>query len=122
MKVAIVGAELEENLGIRYMATSLESKGHTVEIVPFNSECDIQDVVRKVIATSPQIVGLSMVFTGRGREFCNLAVALRDGGFRGHLTAGGPFASFNCEVLLRDFPAFNSISSWRRRDALLHPG
>jgi len=51
-----------------------------------------------------------MVFTGRGREFCNLAVALRDGGFRGHLTAGGPFASFNCEVLLRDFPAFDSIA------------
>ena len=50
MKVAIVGAELEENLGIRYMASSLESKGHTVEIVPFNSECDIQDVVRKVIS------------------------------------------------------------------------
>ncbi len=110
MKVAIVGAELEENLGMRYMASSLESKGHVVEIVPFNTECDIQNVVQKVNSLSPQIVGLSMVFTGRGREFCNLAGALRDGGFRGHLTAGGPFASFNCEALLRDFPAFDSIA------------
>jgi hypothetical protein len=47
MKIAIVGAELEENLGIRYMASSLGKKGHQVEIVPFNSECDIQDVVRR---------------------------------------------------------------------------
>ena len=91
-------------------------------IVPFNSECDIQDVVRKVISISPQIVGLSMVFTGRGREFCNLAVALRDGGFRGHLTAGGPFASFNCEALLRDFPAFDSIALGEGETLFCDPG
>jgi len=45
-----------------------------------------------------------MVFTGRGREFCHLAQALRRGGYQGHLIAGGPFASFNCERLLRDYP------------------
>ena len=122
MKVAIVGAELEENLGIRYMASSLESRGHVVEIVPFNSECDILDVVRKVILLTPTIVGLSMVFTGRGREFCNLAGALRDGGFRGHLTAGGPFASFNCEALLRDFSSFDSIALGEGETLFLHPG
>lgn len=110
MKIALVGAELEENLGMRYMASSLESKGHVVEIVPFNSECDIQDVVRKVVSLSPKIVGLSMVFTGRGREFCRLAEALRAGGYRGHLIAGGPFASFNCEALLSDFSSFDSIA------------
>jgi hypothetical protein len=36
MKVSLVGAELEENLGLRYMASSLESSGHRVEIIPFN--------------------------------------------------------------------------------------
>ncbi len=110
MKVALVGAELEENLGIRYMASSLEGIGHQVEIVPFNSEPEIPNVVREVNSLSPEIVGLSMVFTGRGREFCRLAGALRDGGFRGHLIAGGPFASFNAETLLRDFQAFDSIA------------
>lgn len=73
MKIAFAGAELEENLGMRYMASSLESKGHEVKIIPFNSECDTQDVVRKVISLSPKIVGLSMVLTGRGRGFCRLA-------------------------------------------------
>ena len=28
MKVSLGGAELEENLGLRYMASSLESSGH----------------------------------------------------------------------------------------------
>ena len=39
-KVALIGAELEENLGLRYMASSLESKGHRAEIIPFNSSQD----------------------------------------------------------------------------------
>jgi hypothetical protein len=28
MKVALVGAELEENLGLRYIASALEHRGH----------------------------------------------------------------------------------------------
>src|SRR5579864_9216180 len=109
MKVALVGAELEENLGLRYMASALESRGHEAEIVPFNTQCDISQVVQQVVNYRPDITGLSMVFTGRGREFCDLAGALREGGYDGHLIAGGHFASLNCQQLLKDFPAFDSV-------------
>jgi len=109
MKVSLVGAELEENLGLRYMASALESAGHQADIVPFASEYEIPDVVTRVLRDQPEITGLSMVFTGRGREFCHLAQALRQAGYRGHLIGGGPFASFNCERLLRDYPEFDSI-------------
>lgn len=110
MKVALVGAELEENLGLRYMVSALERAGHQVEIVPFNSEYDISHAVEKVTAFGPQITGLSMVFTNRAREFCRLAQALRDQGYHGHLIAGGHFASFNCERLIKDFAAFDSVA------------
>jgi anaerobic magnesium-protoporphyrin IX monomethyl ester cyclase len=109
MRVALIGAELEENLGLRYMASALEAQGHQAEIVPFNSEQDLPSAVRRVAAFDPQIAGLSMIFTNRAREFCKLAGALRGAGYRGHVIAGGPFASFNCEQLLRDFPAFDSV-------------
>jgi len=118
MKISLVGAELEENLGMRYMASALESKGHQVELVPFNSEYDMTEVVGKVLDLSPEIVGLSMVFTGRGREFCSLAGAIRAGGYRGHLVAGGPFASFNCRQLLSDYPAFDSIALGEGEDLM----
>jgi hypothetical protein len=36
MRVASIGAKLEGNLGLRYMAAALEQKGHKAEIVPFN--------------------------------------------------------------------------------------
>ncbi len=110
MNVALIGAELEENLGLRYIASSLEARGHQVAIVPFNFAQDAERAVRETIALAPDIAGLSMVFTSRGREFCDLAAQLREAGFRGHLIAGGLFASFNCEKLLREFPAFDSVA------------
>jgi anaerobic magnesium-protoporphyrin IX monomethyl ester cyclase len=109
LKVCLIGAELEENLGLRYMAAALESVGHEVLIIPFATGYEIPDVVRQVIENDPDITGLSMVFTGRGREFCRLAQELRRSGYRGHLIGGGPFASFNCERLLKDYPEFDSI-------------
>jgi radical SAM superfamily enzyme YgiQ (UPF0313 family) len=110
MKVALIGAELEENLGLRYMAAALEQQGHQAEIIAYNSERDLSQTVSQTLALSPDIVGLSMVFTSRAREFCNLAQALRSNSFSGHITAGGHFAALNCQQLLRDFPAFDSVA------------
>ncbi|MGO9976912.1 MAG: B12-binding domain-containing radical SAM protein [Solirubrobacteraceae bacterium] len=108
--MALVTAELEENLGLRYIASSLEAQRHAVEIVPFNTESDAPTAVERVMALNPQIVGLSMIFTSRAREFCALAEQLREVGYHGHIIGGGPFASFNCELLVRDYQAFDSIA------------
>jgi len=110
MKVALIGAELEENLGLRYMAAALEQQGHQAEIIPYNSERDLPQTVAQTLLFSPDILGLSMVFTSRAREFCNLALALRNNSFSGHIIAGGHFAALNCQQLLRDFPAFDSVA------------
>jgi radical SAM superfamily enzyme YgiQ (UPF0313 family) len=110
MNVALIGAELEENLGLRYIASSLEARGHTVAIIPFNSAQDTDAAVRQALALRPDIAGLSMIFTSRGREFVRLAERLRAEGFGGHLVAGGPFASFNSEFLINHFAAFSSVA------------
>ncbi|HEY9246300.1 MAG TPA: radical SAM protein [Candidatus Methanoperedens sp.] len=118
MKVSLVGAELEENLGLRYIASALEHKGHEVEIVPFNSEHDVPDAVKQAVDFSSDITCLSMVFTSRGREFCVLASSLRDNGYGGHINAGGHFAALNCGSLLKDFPAFDSVALGEGEDIL----
>lgn len=109
MKVALIGAELEENLGLRYMASALEAKGHATCIVGFNSDHDTSLATEQVLAFRPDIAGLSMVFTGRAREFCAFADALRQKGYQGHIIAGGHFACLNSKQLLKDYPAFDSI-------------
>jgi radical SAM superfamily enzyme YgiQ (UPF0313 family) len=110
VNVSLIGAELEENLALRYITSSLEACGHNVDIVPFNFEPDAEAAVRQTLAFQPQIVGLSMIFTARGGEFCRLAKRLREAGYTGHIIAGGPFASFNCERLVTQFPEFNSVA------------
>ena len=110
MKVALIGAELEENLGLRYMAAALEEQGHQAETIAYNSERGLSQTVSQTLAFAPDIVGLSMVFTSRAREFCNLADALRSQSYSGHIIAGGHFAALNCRQLLSDFPAFDSVA------------
>lgn len=118
MKVALVGAELEENLGLRYIAASLEEKGYHVKLVPFNTPYDIPEAVKQITAYDPQVTGFSMVFTGRAREFCQLAQTLRERGYEAHLIAGGHFACLNCERLLSDFTAFNSVALGEGEDIM----
>ncbi len=66
-------------------------------------------MAQRVVAWRPDLVGLSMLFTSRSHEFVALARSLRGQGFRGHLTAGGHFASLHARELLEDQPAFDSI-------------
>ncbi|MDR1992506.1 MAG: B12-binding domain-containing radical SAM protein [Nitrososphaerota archaeon] len=111
MKIALVGAEFEENLGLRYIASSLETKGHQTEIFPFNSIFDRQNVIQAILTYKPDIVGLSMVFTSRAREFLNLSNHLKNAGYNGHIVAGGHFASFNSKQLLTDYPSITSVAT-----------
>ena len=118
MNVVLIGAELEENLGLRYMVSALEQRGHTAAIVPFNEEVEIANVVSQVVNLAPDVAGLSMVFTGRAKEFCRLAGALREAGFIGHVTAGGHFAALNCVRLLNDLPALDSVALGEGEDLI----
>ena len=119
MKIALVGAELEENLGLRYIASSLEANKHQAQIIPFNSNYDLPKVIQDILNFNPQIVGLSMVFTSRAREFLHIAQGLRDAGYRGHIVAGGHFASFNSKQLLVEFPSINSVALGEGEDLMV---
>lgn len=119
-KVALLGAELEENLGLRYMAASLEAAGHACDIIPFNIESDTATAVDRVLTLDPAIVGLSMVFTSRATEFVRLAQELRGAGYRRHIVGGGPFASFNSVELLKRFPEIDSVALGEGEELICH--
>jgi len=110
MRMALVGAEFEENLAIRYLWGALEQAGHEVRQVVFNGRADLERAARELADSGAALAGFSMVFTYRAREFADLARRCRELGFGGHLVAGGHFAAFNAEALLRDVPAFDSVA------------
>ena len=119
MKVALVGAELEENLGLRYLHSSIEKAGHQARIFDFHSPMQLHQIVEKIVNYGPEVVGLSLVFTGRAREFVTLAQELRRAGFCGHITAGGHFASFHAHELLRDHSALDSAIHGEGEEAIV---
>jgi radical SAM superfamily enzyme YgiQ (UPF0313 family) len=107
--VALVGAEIEENLSIRYLAAELEAGGFTSSIVPFNESVESDGVVRDVCAAEPLVVGISIPFQARAPALLGLATQLRLAGYRGHITVGGHFATFEHAGILRDYRAIDSV-------------
>src|SRR5713101_1130783 len=104
MHVLLVGPEFEENLSLRYLAAALRAAGHTASLARFDAPEYLEGVVQQVRREKPGVVGLSMVFQVRAREFYDLSRALRSAGYQGHVTAGGHFATFAFEPILRDVP------------------
>ncbi|MBI4705836.1 MAG: cobalamin B12-binding domain-containing protein [Deltaproteobacteria bacterium] len=91
MHIHLVGADLEENLALGILAAVAERQGHGATVLCFNDDSDRAAVVGAVTRAQPELVGLSVQFQHRSREFLNLARALRQAGYRGHVTAGGQF-------------------------------
>jgi anaerobic magnesium-protoporphyrin IX monomethyl ester cyclase len=107
--VALVGAEFEENLSLRYLAAAVDRAGFRAELVPFNDDARRAEVVRRVLELDPLVVGVSLPFQVRARQLLAIATDLRALGYRGHVCVGGHFATFEYENLLRDFPALDSV-------------
>ena len=110
-RVALVGPELEENLSLRYLASSLSSAGVETDIIPFDVPGDLPRVVTQLLheALPPSLIGLSLSFQLRAKDFLALAVELRRRGYAGHITAGGHFGTFAGREIMKDFPEIDSI-------------
>jgi radical SAM superfamily enzyme YgiQ (UPF0313 family) len=100
MRLTLVGADVEENLGMGMIAAAVTGAGHRVEVLGFNDGAQIPDLVQRIASSDPDVVGLAAQFQHRGLDFLTLATALRKNGFRGHITAGGHFASMGYASIL----------------------
>ncbi len=119
--IALVGPEIEENLSLRSLATSLERAGERVEVVPYNGPDAAPAVVERLLGglEPPAVVALSLSFQWRAPDCLALAVTLRERGFRGHLTAGGHFGTFAAAEVLRDFPEVDTICRHEAEETLV---
>src|SRR5262249_11263735 len=94
---------------------------HVTEIIPFNSDADFVPALHAIASaeTPPELVGISLAFQWRARDFLALAVALRDAGYRGHITLGGHFATFESREVLTDFPEVDSVCRQESEDTMV---
>ena len=117
--VALVGPEVEENLSLRYLAASLERTGLRAEILPFNAGADLP-VLISVLCAEPQpaVAALSLSFQWRAMDVLALAIALREHGFEGHITAGGHFGSFAWREVMAEFAEIDTICLFEAEETL----
>lgn len=106
-RVLLVGPDQEENLSLRYLASSLVAAGHDVVIAPFNRSADRTSVVEAARETT--LVGLSLCFQVRATEFLELARELKARAPARPVVAGGHFATCAAEELLARHPELDVI-------------
>jgi radical SAM superfamily enzyme YgiQ (UPF0313 family) len=109
MRVHLIGADFEENLGLGILASVLEREGHTADILPFNVPADGPPLIRRILDEQPGLVGLSIQFQHRAHEFLAFARKLRAAGYRGHVTSGAQFPTLAFKEVLEGDHGVDSV-------------
>jgi radical SAM superfamily enzyme YgiQ (UPF0313 family) len=119
MRLTLVGADLEENLGMGMIAAAATAAGHRVEVLAFNDSGQTPDLANRISSSGPDVVGLAAQFQHRGTDFLRLATALRNSGFRGHITAGGHFATMGYAGVLAGRYGVDSVVLYDGEDTIV---
>jgi anaerobic magnesium-protoporphyrin IX monomethyl ester cyclase len=111
LDVVLVGRMLpdNENLGLGYLLAALHGAGLRAEALALNAWTDMDGISRRVRETDPLLVGLSIPDGGSAFLPLGLGELLRRRGFRGHVTAGGPFATLARSWLLERYAWLDSV-------------
>ena len=109
MRIALVGSDCEENLGLAMIGASLIEAGHQVRVIPFNEARELTSVADTVLRYRPRVIGLGIQFQHRSADFLQLAHELRQREYTGHITCGGQYPSMAWAEVLENDPAIDSV-------------
>jgi len=109
--VALVGRRLEHNdhLGIGYLEAALAGAAVSRSRHVLNHVDDVLPIARSICKRPPHVVGLSLQDGGSAVLPLALGELLRRLGYRGHITAGGPFATLARTWLLGRYAWLDSV-------------
>jgi anaerobic magnesium-protoporphyrin IX monomethyl ester cyclase len=106
-KVLLIGFQDQDNLGLRYLMSAVNSVGHEAEIVTYRSDADA--ILQSIRHEKPDVVGFSLIFQYMAPDFGRVIQALRDVGITAHFTMGGHYASFEPSEILKRIPGLDSV-------------
>lgn len=108
LDAVFVGYENQENLGLRYIISYLESHGFQTALVPYIPH-EPAEVIEAVVLHKPDLVGFSVIFQYNLYEFGELMEKLREEGISVHFTAGGHYPSLRPRRTLTEVPTLDSV-------------
>ena len=105
--IVLVGFQDQDNLGLRYLMSSVQQAGFSAQIVTYQS--NPEPLVELALKESPPVIGFSLIFQYMAPDFCRVIQALREAGVKAHITMGGHYPSFDHGEVLRRIPGLDSI-------------
>ena len=116
-RVLLVGFQDQDNLGLRYLASSLRAAGHEIRIESFGAGAGpLLEVTQR---WEPDVVGFSMIFQFMAPDYAKVIDELRTAGVAAHFTMGGHYASFAPETLLELMPELDSVVRFEGESAIV---
>jgi anaerobic magnesium-protoporphyrin IX monomethyl ester cyclase len=109
MRALLLGPIQQENLALQYLATAARRAGHEARVVAYSYRSDLDAALATVLEAAPDLVGLGIAFQNNIEDYLTLLRALRERGYRGHVTAGGHVPTFCYRELLRDVAGLDSV-------------
>src|SRR5215813_6627383 len=106
-RVLLVGFQDQDNLGLRYLMSSVNASGHQAFIMTYRS--DSQQILKRIERDKPDVVGFSLIFQYMAPDFGEVIDDLRAAGVTAHFTMGGHYASFEPGEILKRMPGLDSI-------------
>ena len=107
-QVLLVGYEDRDNLGIRYLLSSLQAAGYSGDIVRYSS--DPSALIARAREEGPLLIGFSLIFQYMAPDFGRVITELRAAGIDAHITIGGHYASFDPEEILLRIKGLDSVT------------
>jgi radical SAM superfamily enzyme YgiQ (UPF0313 family) len=115
--VLLVGYEDRDNLGLRYLLSSLRGAGYRGEIVRYRS--DPQQILRMAQQERPLVIGFSLIFQYMAPDFARVIEALRSAKVTAHITMGGHYPSFDPEEVLQRIPGIDTVVRYEGEATLI---
>jgi anaerobic magnesium-protoporphyrin IX monomethyl ester cyclase len=99
-----------ENLALGYLAASLRDDGYRTEILDAHLlELSHEKTVQHIISVNPWMVGLSSSAQDSIPATFHVVGLLRKKGYKGHITVGGHFHTYEHDNFLKHIPEIDSV-------------
>jgi radical SAM superfamily enzyme YgiQ (UPF0313 family) len=108
-RAVLVGPIQQENLALQYLAAAARKAGHAAEVVAYSYRSDLEQALEQTLALAPDLVGLGIAFQNNVDDYLVFLHALRERGYRGHVTSGGHVSTFCYQELLDSVPGLDSV-------------
>ncbi len=103
----LIGFQDQDNLGLRYLLSSVRQAGFAGRIETYTSEPG--PIVAMAERLKPDVIGFSLIFQYMSPAFGRVIEALRASECASHITIGGHYPSFDPAEVLQRIPGVDSV-------------